>query len=272
MTRVEFRFYQCLLNPTSGDRVTLALVYWDGSRLRCAHSLRVLPALPGAQRRLLGRALQTLEEQVLLVNESPERSGGTLQGVFPVREGLGSLLFWSELQGGLPSNPELHFRELCSLLRFSPRPVRPVRLSTRRLFHEVKKLGEELAKESPERVKVNAPVSGQHPHVSPLSWKNGSWHHTIPISFAGLKDESEIREAAEAIIGRVRVMVPTGEVPVVLAALPDDSELAALCQREAEIVRGVLRDQKVIVLAEPAKDRAYLRRLEQQARHDIAMG
>jgi len=270
MTRVEFRYYQCLLNPTSGDRVTIALVYWDGSLLHCAHSLRVLPPLPDAQRRLLGRALQALEERVTLVNESSKRSGGSLQEVFPVREGLGSLLFWSELQAGLTSAPELHFQELCSLLRFSPRPARPVRLSTRQLAREVEKLGAELAKESPERVKVNTSVGTWHPHISPLSWKNGAWHHTVPFSFAGLQGEAQIREAAETIIGRVRAMVPAGEVPVVVAALPDDPELAALCRHEANVVREVLKEQKVVVLAEPAKNRAYLHRLEQEARHDIA--
>jgi hypothetical protein len=270
MNRVEFRYYQCLLNPTTGDRVTIALVHWDGSSLRCAHSLKVLPHLPDEQRRLITRALRALEERVKLVNEQGPEQGAAMQEVFRVREGLGSLLFWAELRGALTDAPAAHFAELCALLHFTPAQRRHVRLSTRQLFRELKELGNELAKEAPERVKVNTEIGGLHPQRSPLSWKNGKWHHTVPFSLAGVEDEAEIREAAEQIIGRVRVMFRPGEVPVVLAVLPEDTKLAEAGRREAEILREALKSEHALVLAEPAKGQAYLALLEQTVRHDIA--
>ena len=270
MNRVEFRYYQCLLNPTTGDRVTVALVYWDGEKLRCAHSLSVLPTLPVAQRRLVARAVKAVHERVQFVNEQGPREGGALQEVFSVREGLGSLLFWAELRGALTNAPDEHFAELCTLLHFTPPARRAMRLSTKRLFHELKKLGDELAKESPERVKVNTEIGALHQHRSPLSWKNGAWHHTVPVSLAGVEDEEQIRAAAEQVIGRIRVTFRQGEIPVVLAVLPEDSTLADAGRREAEILREALRDEHAVVLAEPVWGHAYLTRLEQTVRHDIA--
>lgn len=267
MNRVEFRYYQCLLNPLSGDRVTIALLHWDGRRLRLADALPVLPPVRKESRKMVERGLKALRQMVALANETQHPEGALLQDVFRVREGMGSLLFWSELKGALTDHPEQHFNETKELLQLAPPAHRAVRLSTRRLFHELISLGKELAKDAPGRILVKTTIGEQHRTISPVSWKNGRWHHTFPCSFVGL-DKSEIQAEAERLLGSVQMSIPQGEIPVVLAVLPEDPALAELCRRETELVEEALATHQPLVLL-PRVGQGHTEQLEQRIRQDV---
>lgn len=119
MIPVEYRFFQYQIHITSGDKVTIGLLFSDGQRLRFARSLGMLPrGLPDGQQELIERSLQALE--VRLEATKRELRTGPLQEVFPVREGIGSALFWSELRAGETGEPEALFRELCEELDLAP--------------------------------------------------------------------------------------------------------------------------------------------------------
>jgi len=42
MKPIEYRFLQLILSHVAGDRLTLALIHWDGERLRVASSFAPL--------------------------------------------------------------------------------------------------------------------------------------------------------------------------------------------------------------------------------------
>src|SRR5689334_6733314 len=98
MKTVEFRFLQYVISHAGGDRITVALLHWDGSRLRVVHSLAGLAICEPAQRDVVRKTVAVLvrraEELAEQLDSDPRLNTG-LADLFPVREGLGGALYWS---------------------------------------------------------------------------------------------------------------------------------------------------------------------------------
>jgi hypothetical protein len=100
----------------TGDHLTLALLHWDGQRLRVASSFAPLPYRDVAQPDVVRQTVRAkLERAARQAEQAPTGLG--LKEVVPVREGLGAALYWSPIRTSLASNPEAHFQELCASLR-----------------------------------------------------------------------------------------------------------------------------------------------------------
>ncbi len=116
MKSIEYRFLQIILSHVAGDRLTLGLIHWDGERPRVGSSF-ASPALHDlAQGDILQRTVKAKLARAAGQAEQA-RAGLGLKEVVPVREGLGSALYWSPIRASLASNPEAHFLELCKSLR-----------------------------------------------------------------------------------------------------------------------------------------------------------
>jgi hypothetical protein len=116
MKPIEYRFLQYILSHVTGDRLTLALVHWDGEHLRTASSFAPLSYPDVAQREIVRRTVEAKLARAAKQVEKAEQGMG-LKDVVPVREGLGAALYWSPIQTSLASNPEKHFASLCESLR-----------------------------------------------------------------------------------------------------------------------------------------------------------
>lgn len=87
---------------------------------------------------------------------------------------------------------------------------------------------------------------------SPLSWKNGRWHHAVPLRLHGL-DSEDIDSEVERLVGLVELAMPRSEVPVVIALMPEDASLALKTKREAKLVKDTLKDRHCEILTAPLR-------------------
>lgn len=112
---IEYRYLQVVLSHEADERLTLGLIYWDGSSMRVAYSkvkMRMLLNLCGADYSAI-----PVGARALLDSAAKVRRRGSLSKVYPVREGFGAALYWSPVHKARPSDAYLLFRELCRLAR-----------------------------------------------------------------------------------------------------------------------------------------------------------
>jgi hypothetical protein len=118
----EYRLLQLILSHVSGDRVTLALLHWDGARLRVASSFAPLALRRTAQADVVQRTVRAkLARAVKQAEQAPAGLG--LKDVVPVCEGLGASLYGSPIRAALTHDPEARFQDLCDNLRLEAGPV-----------------------------------------------------------------------------------------------------------------------------------------------------
>jgi hypothetical protein len=116
MNPIEYRFLQLILSHVTGDKLTLALLHWDGQRLRVASSFVPLSYRDVAQPDVVQQTVRAkLERAIKQAKQAPAGLG--LKDAVPVREGLGAALYWAPIRTSLASNAQAHFQELCESLR-----------------------------------------------------------------------------------------------------------------------------------------------------------
>lgn len=119
---VEFQLLQLVVSYFGDERVTLALLHWDGHQLRCHFERARVPSWLAIDRRDLDQTLDAIECAVRRWSEKA-RAGQRLADVVPVRQGDGSLLVWGPIQTGYTRFPEAQYRQLLELLYLVPSSV-----------------------------------------------------------------------------------------------------------------------------------------------------
>jgi hypothetical protein len=272
MTTVEFRLLQYVISHVGGDRITVALLHWDGARLRVAHSLVGLVVCDAAQRDVLRKTVEVLvsrADELAEQMESTPRLNTGLADLFPVREGLGGALYWTPVVEIETAAPEAHFAELASSLRLGGEENRAPRpFSSARLSRQLAGVGRELLIRAPDHIRVEAPVRNVKEYRSPLSWKNGAWHHAVPFSLHGM-DETAITREVERLYGLTQLAIPEEEVPVLVVAIPNDEQLSKRTKQEAKVVKQATLHCLIVPTLVSAR-RADLTKLRSQIERDIA--
>lgn len=256
MTKIEFRLLQVILSPVSGDRITLALLHWDGRTLRVTSSMAGLIACEPAHREGIRMAAEDIVRQAhrtsARVEKEPLLDVG-LAHVFPVREGLGAALYWTPITTLRSADAVAHFAELRQELRLDrDRSGTSKRLSTKRVQQYVLRLGETLKVEEPigSHVWVDHEVRSKLAYRAPLSWKNGALHHALPFSF-DCAQHAEMVRLVEYIYGLVSLSIPSGDVPVLVPVLPKEPERAAEATSELRVLRTEIASHRVVDVVIP---------------------
>jgi hypothetical protein len=120
MTKVELRLLQLILSPVSGDRITLALLFWDGARLQLARSIdlgMVAPAHREGIRIAAEDIVSAAEKTARDLAASAPPPGAGLAQIFPVREGYGAALYWAPVVTVQTGDAGAYFAELVTELR-----------------------------------------------------------------------------------------------------------------------------------------------------------
>jgi hypothetical protein len=274
MAKVQFRFLQLVLSHVTGDKVSVALLHWDGETLRVASSLEPLAVCAPEQRSAIQATVKTFVSRAkqrareLSAEQKPLDSG--LADLFRVREGLGSALYWSPVAAVDTRGPADHFEALCSVARLDRQKRRsPRRYSANDLSKDLIQMGRELSAIAPDRVRVDTTVERTKAYQSPLSWKNGHWHHAMPFAVHGLEPDDVDAEVAR-VIGLVQLALPEGDVPVVVAALPPDPNSAKATRAEAKLICGELADRGCeVVTTKLAGRHAELAQVRRRIERDI---
>lgn len=247
--KVEYRFLQLILSPVSDDKVTLGLLHWDGTELRVAYSFEPLSTLEKSFRETVKRTVTALMRRASQVSkellDKPTLNAG-LKHVFQVRDGFGASLLWSPIRSlAIESDPLAHFEELRRQVRLAEEPHRRHRWFTANdLRRRVLSTGESLQSMAPEAIKVDHEVGHLQEYISPLSWKNGAWHHVIPFSLDGM-DKAEMDSSARDLYGLVQLAIPKSDTPVVLTVLPESARLAKVAEEETAALIRELADRNV---------------------------
>lgn len=116
---VEFQLLQLVVSYFGDERVTLALLHWDGRQLRFHFERGRVPSWLAIDRRDLDQTLDAIESSIRRWS-SKAQGGQRLVDVVPVRQGEGSLLVWGPIQTGYTSFPEAQYRQLLELLYLVP--------------------------------------------------------------------------------------------------------------------------------------------------------
>ena len=111
--RVEFRYLYFVPSHVGDDRLTIALLHWDGDRLRLAHSVERISGPLSSHRGALERELSALEQRV---RDSHPKPGVGLDDALRVTTGRGPSLLWSPVRVGQTEDAEAHFEDLRSQL------------------------------------------------------------------------------------------------------------------------------------------------------------
>ena len=270
MTRVEFRFLHFVPSHVADDRITVGLLHWDGQALRFAWSTTRLPAVLAVHRDALERELKAIAAR------AKSRTGASgqllsMSHVMPVEEGLGSALHWAPRRTGRTRDASAHFAELKSLAGLEQRATRD--RIVRQLHDDLGELADELAaSHSSEVLQKGRKVSrGQpkHSYVSPLSWKNGRWHHTVPASLAKY-GETALADEARRLYGLLELSVPENDVAVVVAMLPRDPALVPLAQEHAGILRDMGGSRIDLMLTKPGERKKTMQELQKRIEEDLS--
>jgi hypothetical protein len=249
--KIEYRFLQLILSPVADDKVTLGLLHWDGRTLRLASSYEPLAILEPSYRETIRRAVHAIMQRASRVAgdvaQKPTLNIG-LKHLFPVREGFGAALFWSPIRSiTAEHDAEAHFEELRRQVRLDPPPQhRSRRFTTNDLRKRVLSIGEHIQIKEPERIKVEHEVKHLQEYVSPLSWRNGRWHHVIPFSLDGMT-KADMDACARDLYGLVQLAIPKTDVSIVLAVIPESNMLAKAARDETRILLQALPERSVEV-------------------------
>lgn len=125
MNKIEHRLLQLILSPVSGDRLTLALLHWDGRHLRVAYSPAGITALDPKDREGIHIALTEIVRSAAAaarrINAAPPPDLA-LAHAFPVREGYGAALYWTPVARLAVPDAAAHFDWMVHELRLDRRP------------------------------------------------------------------------------------------------------------------------------------------------------
>ena len=271
MSQVEFRFLQFVVSPVSDDRITIALLHWDGRDMRFAHSTARIPAALSIHRPALDRELKAIERQVRKLRH---HSGNllALTDVYRVTEGRGASLLWAPVRAGETKNAAAHFAELSALAALTPDARRDGGKNIREIKESLEKLGASLERHADGRVRTKMKVArranAEHPYVSPLSWKNGKWNHTVPLSF--MKQPSAMSDEVRWVMGLLHVDFPDNHKAVILALMPQDAQLAKRAREEADVIRDAGGSQVDVLTARPRERAKVLKALGDRIEREIA--
>ncbi|MBK9259508.1 MAG: hypothetical protein IPM54_06680 [Polyangiaceae bacterium] len=220
--RVEFRLLQLLCNPVGDERVTVALIHWDGRQIRFAWNPRKVPNFLAHVRSDINAVLGSIRQSTHSRAQTLHLSFG-LDHIFPVPEGYGSLLMWAPLRVGVTSDPQAHFAELINVLNLRVPGVQKLdELSHQvpKLAHQLSIFGEQListmGSAASSRVRIRYTVAGLREYESPLSWMNGRWHHSFPLNLTNVK-ERDIIGKYEKALGRIDVSIPPDDIGFIIA-------------------------------------------------------
>ncbi len=228
--RVEFRLLQLLCNPVGDERVTVALIHWDGRQIRFAWNRSKIPNSLAHVRRDINAVLGSIRQSIQPRTKKLHLSFG-LDQVFHVPEGSGSLLVWAPSRVGVTSDPQAHFAELVSVLDLRVSGVQKEdELANRatKLTRHLSIFGEQLVSTmgsaASGRVRIRYSVTGGlREYESPLSWMNGRWHHSFPLNLTNVP-ETEIVGKYEKALGHIDVSIPPDDIGFIIAIGDNDSD------------------------------------------------
>jgi hypothetical protein len=83
---------------------------------------------------------------------------------------------------------------------------------------------------------VNARVQDHFEFESPLSWKNHSWHHAIPMNVQA-RSRADLRDRMCGLIGTLDSAVPAQDSAVLTFVPPVANELGSEIVQELRFVR-----------------------------------
>jgi hypothetical protein len=273
--KVEFRLLQVILSPVSGDRLTLALLHWDGTNLRVAASRTGIGSMRAPHREGVRVAMDEIvreaRKRATSISRKPVLNIG-LAHVFPVREGIGAALHWTAIATSITSNAEAHFAALRHELGLDRAPAaRRKRITAQRIGQELEAIGEEMRVDvvARDRVRTDFNIEDKLSYRPPLSWKNGRWHHAVPLSLDGY-DHAQMEREVQRVYGLVELAFPVDHVPVVVAALASGGDAADEGRRDAELLRTSLARRAVeVVVPERGDDGLVFGALVARVRRDI---
>jgi hypothetical protein len=121
MNSVEYRLLQLVFSVVSGDKRTLALLHWNGTKLRVAHTLGPVAGIDPLHRdavRVTAEAwIHRAERTASRLDADQAAPPEGLARLFPVREGLGAALLWTRVVALETPDAAAHFDELVQELR-----------------------------------------------------------------------------------------------------------------------------------------------------------
>lgn len=105
---------------------------------------------------------------------------------------------------------------------------------------------------------------------SPLSWKNGCWHHIVPANLSN-PAESKVSAEAQRLLGLVQLAFPDDERALIFAMTSEDPYTMGFAQSQASALKDVAGDRVELQFSPFSKQQNAIdelrRRIEQDLTH-----
>ncbi len=229
-SKVEFRICYGSVGAFEAERLALALVHWDGWRLRVAARKHV-PASFEQAARGIERTLHGWERTA--TRNDVSLPGMPLHSVLPIRDGVMTGAWWEPIRVGHTSDAEGHFQHLCDSLRLGqPQRHATPEITRPTLDHDLATVRERVlarASYAADRIAVDHRVTGPtREYESPLSWRTrGAWNHTICV-VASLRTQPDPMKEVLAV--RQLHVPPNDFLVVVYPHVGDPQDLRKLAR------------------------------------------
>ena len=193
--------------------------------------------------------------------------GLALDDYAPVPVGETGLVSWGVLRKGESGNPETHFKQLVSALGLAhehtmrDKGVEPQFLS----FAE----GLAASINQPGVLHTRHRLYGLTDYESPLSWKNGRWHHTFPVAISAGKS-GKVGSRVQKTLGRIDACVPRDELGVIVAVHDEnDPALNESLARAEEYIRKTLEGRVETMRVPVSCGKPNFNALAERVEHDV---
>lgn len=255
--RVEFRLLQLVVNSTGDERRTAMLVHWDGRSMRVAWNEGRVPSELQKNAVALRGTLRSLVRKASAAS-MPHLFNMGIDDVFPVTEGMSTSHVWKPKQVGYTTSPDHHFRHLAELLALEVVQGEPTTSDdgftpSRRMLltRSLRDLGHRLIDEVADRTRIDIDrkIMALRSYVSPLSWRNGVWHHCVPLHVVAPGD---VDKSVSRAMGVIDASVPDDEIGVMWVVYPSNPAVASEVLRASEYIAGPRFAGRIVCVPSPS--------------------
>lgn len=270
---VEFRLLYLIVNSISEERRAVGLIHWTAGHLRAAWKPTAFGWLGAASADLRAALQVALRPAVRAMRRSKNALPLGLDASVGVVEGAGGMLEWGPLRRASTSHPLEHFqfimRELglreLTRAHLAEREPRIVRLDMR-LVEAGRRIRDVVSE--PQRVEIQKSVRALREYTSPLSWKNGVWHHSVPVNCTEVKD-SDVADRFERALGLIDTSIPDSDVSIICVAVRASKPMFSELLRVQQFLTNRFHGQVDLVVTPTNGEKISFDDLETRVRRDI---
>ena len=131
-------------------------------------------------------------------------------------------------------------------------------------------VGERYSNEFADRIRVNAHVTNHFGFDTPLSWRNHTWHHTIPWN-VDVRSTNDLRDSMCRLLGVIETVVPQNDGAVIAFAPSPSNPFESAVAGELNYICSLAPAKRRLAALQSTDDGLQADAIEQMLLMDVRM-